>query len=94
MQHTTEHSATPPGDFPAVAAYGMQVTRGTQPVLRNVGFTIPRGRIVGLLGPSGCGKTTLLRCVVGVQQPGGGHADRPCPPSGGCQPKGSGHRAG
>ncbi|MEJ1200385.1 MULTISPECIES: ABC transporter ATP-binding protein [unclassified Streptomyces] len=72
MQHT-EHSATPPGDFPAVAAYGLQVARGTQSVLRNVSFTIPRGRIVGLLGPSGCGKTTLLRCVVGVQQPSGGH---------------------
>ncbi|WP_235614512.1 ABC transporter ATP-binding protein [Streptomyces ambofaciens] len=72
MQHT-EHSAAPPGDLPAVAAYGLQVARGTQPVLRNVSFTVPRGCIVGLLGPSGCGKTTLLRCVVGVQEPSAGH---------------------
>ncbi|MFE0849074.1 ABC transporter ATP-binding protein [Streptomyces rochei] len=69
----TEHSAAPAGDLPAVAAYGLTVNRGTRPVLRNVSFTIPRGRIVGLLGPSGCGKTTLLRCVVGVQEPDAGH---------------------
>ncbi|MEV0638496.1 ABC transporter ATP-binding protein [Streptomyces sp. NPDC050619] len=69
----TEHSTALPSDLPAVAAYGLQVTRGSQPVLRDVTFTIPRGRIVGLLGPSGCGKTTLLRCVVGVQQAGAGH---------------------
>ncbi|MFV0137774.1 ABC transporter ATP-binding protein [Streptomyces sp. HMX87] len=72
MQHT-EHSTALPDDLPAVAAYGLQVARGTHPVLRNVSFTIPRGCIVGLLGPSGCGKTTLLRCVVGVQQPTAGH---------------------
>ncbi len=72
MQHT-EHSAAPPDGLPAVAACGPQVARGTQPVLRNVSSTIPRGRVVGLPGPSGCGTTTLLRRVVGVQQPTGGH---------------------
>ncbi|MEV7221099.1 ABC transporter ATP-binding protein [Streptomyces sp. NPDC093681] len=72
MQHT-EHDTAPAGDLPAVAAYGLRVDRGTRPVLRDISFTIPRGRIVGLLGPSGCGKTTLLRCVVGVQQPSAGH---------------------
>ncbi|MGZ3113787.1 ABC transporter ATP-binding protein [Streptomyces sp. H62] len=56
-----------------MAAYGLQVARGAQPVLRNVNFTLPRGCIVGLLGSSGCGKTTLLRCVVGVQEPSAGH---------------------
>lgn len=62
-----------PGDLPAVAAYGLQVVRGSHTVLRHLGFTIPRGCVVGLLGPSGCGKTTLLRSVVGVQQPTAGH---------------------
>ncbi|MFE6429034.1 ABC transporter ATP-binding protein [Streptomyces rochei] len=61
-----------------MAAYGLTVNRGTRPVLRNVSFTIPRGRIVGLLGPSGCGRTTLLRCVVGVQEPDTGHVQVLC----------------
>ncbi|MFE6568700.1 ATP-binding cassette domain-containing protein, partial [Streptomyces rochei] len=30
-------------------------------------FTVPRGRITGLLGPSGCGKSTLMRAVAGTQ---------------------------
>ncbi|MFI0242199.1 ABC transporter ATP-binding protein [Streptomyces sp. NPDC016845] len=69
----TEPAPAPPGHLPAVSAYGLQVVRGGRPVLTNVTFSVPRGCIVGLLGPSGCGKTTLLRSVVGVQQPTGGH---------------------
>ncbi|GGL62781.1 multidrug ABC transporter ATP-binding protein [Streptomyces fumigatiscleroticus] len=72
MQHT-EHSTALPADLPAVAVYGLEVVRGTHTVLEHVSFTVPRGCTVGLLGPSGCGKTTLLRCVVGVQQPDAGH---------------------
>jgi ABC-2 type transport system ATP-binding protein len=56
-----------------VAAYGLQVVRGGNQILRNLTFTVPRGCIVGVLGPSGCGKTTLLRSVVGVQEPTAGH---------------------
>ncbi|TXS31598.1 ABC transporter ATP-binding protein, partial [Streptomyces sp. adm13(2018)] len=35
-------------------------------------FTVPAGRITGLLGPSGCGKTTLMRAIVGTQAKVGG----------------------
>ncbi|MEU8956014.1 ABC transporter ATP-binding protein [Streptomyces sp. NPDC048518] len=69
----TEPSEAFPGDVPAVSAYGLRVVRGSHPILSHVTFTVPRGCIVGLLGPSGCGKTTLLRSVVGVQQPSAGH---------------------
>ncbi|WP_443032755.1 ABC transporter ATP-binding protein [Streptomyces sp. BA2] len=69
----TEPSPDLPGDLPAVSAYGLHVARGSQTILSNVTFTIPRGCVVGLLGPSGCGKTTLLRSVVGVQQATAGH---------------------
>lgn len=37
-------------------------------VLEGVGFSIPRGKIVGLLGPNGCGKTTLLKLISGLLQ--------------------------
>ncbi|WP_394815846.1 ABC transporter ATP-binding protein [Streptomyces gibsoniae] len=52
---------------PAVHADGLTVRRGTRTVLRHLGFTVPRGRITGLLGPSGCGKSTLMRAIVGTQ---------------------------
>lgn len=43
------------------------MVRGSRTVLRDLDFTVPRGRITGLLGPSGCGKSTLMRAVVGTQ---------------------------
>ena len=35
-------------------------------------FTIPDGKLVGLLGPSGCGKSTTLYMISGLQTPSGG----------------------
>ncbi|ALE07646.1 multidrug ABC transporter ATPase [Arthrobacter sp. ERGS1:01] len=51
---------------------GLTVHRGKSDVLRELSFTIPAGRITGLLGPSGSGKTTLIRALVGVQRITGG----------------------
>ena len=48
-------------------AADLTVVRGGRTVLRGLDFTVPRGRITGLLGPSGCGKSTLMRAVVGTQ---------------------------
>jgi len=30
-------------------------------------FTIPDGKLVGLLGPSGCGKSTALNLICGLE---------------------------
>ncbi|MBR5818071.1 MAG: ABC transporter ATP-binding protein [Clostridia bacterium] len=35
-------------------------------------FTIPDGKLIGLLGPSGCGKSTTLYMISGLQQPSSG----------------------
>jgi ABC-2 type transport system ATP-binding protein len=52
---------------PAIHAARLRVTRGGRTVLDDLTFTVPRGRITGLLGPSGCGKSTLMRAIVGTQ---------------------------
>ena len=45
---------------------------GKQHVLRDVAFTVKDGEFVSILGPSGCGKTTLMRIIMGLDEPSGG----------------------
>ena len=42
------------------------------PALDGVTFTIPKGKITGLVGRSGSGKTTLTRMIQGMHQPQSG----------------------
>ena len=36
------------------------------PVLNNVSFALPAGKLVGIIGPNGAGKTTLLKAILGL----------------------------
>jgi ABC-2 type transport system ATP-binding protein len=45
---------------------------GQRLALDRVSFTVPGGRIVGLLGANGAGKSTLLRTAAGLQPPDSG----------------------
>src|ERR1700736_5622709 len=38
----------------------------------SVGFTVPKGKIVGLLGPNGAGKTTTIQMLIGTTCPNRG----------------------
>jgi ABC-2 type transport system ATP-binding protein len=46
---------------------GMTKSYGRSTAIRDVGFTIRSGEILGVIGPNGAGKTTLLECIAGVQ---------------------------
>jgi ABC-2 type transport system ATP-binding protein len=42
--------------------------------LDGVGFSLPRGEVMGLVGPNGAGKTTTIRLVMGLARPDAGGA--------------------
>lgn len=31
--------------------------------LHNISYSLPRGKLVGLIGPNGCGKSTMMKCI-------------------------------
>jgi NitT/TauT family transport system ATP-binding protein len=47
----------------------------TTPVLDEASLAIDTGRFVSLVGPSGSGKSSLLRAIMGLQQPMAGRID-------------------
>ncbi len=47
------------------------------PVLSDLSFSVSPGQSLCLLGPSGCGKTTLLRLLMGLEEPTAGSIDLP-----------------
>lgn len=42
---------------------------GGRPILKNVSFSLEKGKILGLLGPNGAGKSTLFNIIVGKIYP-------------------------
>ena len=50
----------------ALAIRGLRKTFGKQTVLDHLDWSVPAGRVIGLLGRNGAGKSTLIRCALGL----------------------------
>jgi len=71
--------AAPTVRFPAAQRCGDIVVRAEglakaydRPLFRDISVDMLRGQRWALLGPNGCGKTTLLRCLLGAEEPDAG----------------------
>src|SRR3970282_1915263 len=63
-----------PANFaPVIDLYGLGVTCGKRPILKNLRGEL-RGRAIGLLGPNGAGKTTLIHTLLGFHPASSGTA--------------------
>jgi ABC-2 type transport system ATP-binding protein len=55
-----------------IEAIGLGKRFGTVDAVRDVSFSLPGGRICGVLGRNGAGKTTLLSMLAGYERPSSG----------------------
>ena len=51
---------------PLIQARGLSLRYGSKTALDDLSFTVPKGRVVGLLGHNGAGKTSLMKALVGL----------------------------
>jgi NitT/TauT family transport system ATP-binding protein len=58
-----------PPKEPTLRVSDLTISYGGEPVLEGASIAVDDGQFVSLVGPSGSGKSSLLRAVIGLQQP-------------------------
>ena len=59
-----------------ITAHSLTKSFGAEDIFRDVSFSIVKGARFALVGPNGIGKTTLLRILVGLEEPSAGKVTR------------------
>lgn len=60
---------------PAVSVENMTIAYHKKPVLREVSFQAPEGKLIGIVGPNGAGKSTLIKGTLGLVPLASGSVD-------------------
>jgi len=55
-----------------VEAHGLTKGFGERVLIEDMNFSLPQGGIVGIIGPNGVGKTTLMKMIIGEEEPDSG----------------------
>lgn len=65
----SQRTATASDDEAAIRVEGVWAGYDGHTALEDVGFTVSKGSIVGLIGPNGSGKSTLIKVILGMHRP-------------------------
>ena len=60
---------------PHITVDDLRIGWGARVLMEHVTFQVERGTIFAILGGSGCGKSSLLRYLIGLEQPQAGRID-------------------
>ena len=63
------------GDDIAIRVRGLRNSFGSQVVHDGLDMDVRRGEIIGVVGGSGTGKSVLMRAILGLREPQGGHIE-------------------
>ena len=68
-RHAADDLANPAHDDAHIVVKNLTMAYGNYVVMRDLNFSVNRGEVFVIMGPSGCGKTTLLRHLIGLNEP-------------------------
>jgi ABC-type branched-subunit amino acid transport system ATPase component len=57
---------------PVLEVAGLTKRYGGLTAVKDIGFELKGGEILGLIGPNGSGKTTVMRLIMGIERPTAG----------------------
>ena len=58
--------------LPRLKVNGLTKRFGGLVAVKNIGFDIRAGEILGLIGPNGSGKSTVMKLIMGIERPDAG----------------------
>ena len=59
----------------SIEVHNLTVSYHSKPVLWDVDFELPKGKIIGVVGPNGSGKTSLLRTSMRLKKPASSYTE-------------------
>lgn len=57
----------------SIEVHNLTASYNRKPVLWDIDFALPTGKLIGIVGPNGSGKTTLLKSIMGLIEPDSGY---------------------
>jgi len=51
---------------PVLEVHDLTVSYDKNPVLWEIDFTLPKGKMIGIIGPNGAGKSTIIKAIMGL----------------------------
>ena len=72
LDHSGRQSAPSAIHMSLITVNSLSKSFGAEDLFAGVSFSVAKGARLALVGPNGIGKTTLLRILIGQEEPSGG----------------------